>query len=84
MGALAPAQGMEALASVLVGTGLPVVSAAPILWDVLLRSKPAPAFFSNFQPVQPAVTSVARAKVGPPSQFAIGLILAHLEVKCGP
>ena len=71
MGALAPRQGMEALASLLAGAGLPVVSAAPILWDVLLRGKPAPPFFAEFAPAQPAVTTFAIAKVSPPCRLHV-------------
>ena len=71
MGALAPRQGMEALASLLAGAGLPVVSAAPILWDVLLHGKPAPPFFAEFAPAQPAVTTVVIAKVSPPCRLHV-------------
>ena len=71
MGTLAPRQGMEALASLLAGAGLPVVSAAPILWDVLLRGKPAPPFLAEFAPAQPAVTTFAIAKVSPPCRLHV-------------
>lgn len=71
MRALAPRQGIDALASLLAGAGLPVVSAAPILWDVLLHGKPAPPFFAEFAPAQPAVTTFAIAKVSPPCRLYV-------------
>lgn len=52
MGVLAPSIGLQALAAALaVVTPAPaVVSAALVLWDVLLQSKIAPPFFADFCP----------------------------------
>ena len=65
IGVLAPSIGMQALAAALaVVTPAPaVVSAALVLWDVLLRSKIAPPFFAEFAPTKPAATAAIPSKV---------------------
>lgn len=65
MGVLAPSIGLQALAAALaVVTPAPaVVSAALVLWDVLLQSKIAPPFFADFAPIKPAATAAVPSKV---------------------
>ena len=49
MGVLTPAAGMQALAAALAMSrpATPILSAAPIQWDVLLRGKTALPFFAE-------------------------------------
>ena len=53
LGVLAPAPGLQALAAVLAASaagGVSTFAAAPVFWDVLLRGKQPPFFFSEFAP----------------------------------
>ena len=65
MGVLAPAAGMQALAAILAAAGpLPaVLSAAPILWEVVLRpagGKTIPPLFADFVQTPPLANTASK------------------------
>ena len=81
LGVLAPASGLQALSAVLassIGGGPSIFAAAPVFWNVLLRGKPAPPFFSEFGPALLEAAAGPRGQVCTHQPFSYMLCYEHL------